>query len=154
MADVDAVIQSVLEGFLPSLEANRITPVFEPGVDGRHRIDRDVLEQILGNLIANVEKYAAEAGNLRILSRSESDRVVIEVIDGGAGIPKGMEAAIFEPFRRLSNRVSDGVAGTGIGLTIARDLARKHGGDLCLLGSEVGARFQVVLQAGGSEENS
>jgi signal transduction histidine kinase len=57
-----------------------------------------------------------------------------------------MRERIFQPFVRLSDRVTDGVAGSGIGLTIARELARLHGGDLTVLPSEEGAVFEVRLE--------
>jgi len=146
--NVDAVVDSVIEGFAPSLKAAGIVTNFDPAIEVPYLLDRDILEQILGNLISNVEKYAASGASLRIDSRVENEMILIEVVDRGAGIPKRLESFVFEPFSRLSNRVSDGVAGTGIGLTIARDLARKHGGDIVLQSSEIGARFQVSLRPG------
>ena len=67
------------------------------------------------------------------------------VSDNGPGIPSKQREKIFESFHRVSNDLSDGVSGTGIGLTISRDLARLHGGDLILLDTEVGASFQLSL---------
>jgi signal transduction histidine kinase len=145
---VDAVVESVIEGFAPSLKAAGIVTGFYPAIEASFMLDRDILEQILGNLISNVEKYAASGASLKIDSRVENEMILIEVGDRGAGIPKKLESFVFEPFSRLSNRVSDGVAGTGIGLTIARDLARKHGGDIVLLSSELGAHFRVILRPG------
>jgi signal transduction histidine kinase len=83
---------------------------------------------------------------MEISSRQQGDTTTITVADSGPGIPKDQEERIFEPFHRLSNKVSDGVAGTGIGLSIARDLARKHGGDLRAAASSAGARFQLDLR--------
>ena len=154
LTNVDDVVESVMEGFLPSLTAIGIHPQVRRGIDAACMIDRDVLEQILGNLIANVEKYAADGESLIVTTRMDVGCVVVEVIDGGGGIPRDRVESVFEPFYRLSNQVSDGVAGTGIGLTIARDLARSHGGDLRVLPSEKGARFELRLRIGegGSDE--
>jgi len=58
---------------------------------------------------------------------------------------------IFEPFERGSNSLTEGVSGTGIGLSIARDLCRLHGGDLKLIDSETGACFEATLLTGGAE---
>ena len=145
LINVDDVVESVMEGFLPSLTAIGIQPQLNRGIGPLCMIDRDLLEQILGNLIANVEKYAADGETLVITTCLDRAFVVIEVADGGSGIPRDRVESVFEPFYRLSNRVSDGVAGTGIGLTIARDLARSHGGDLRVLPSETGARFELSL---------
>jgi signal transduction histidine kinase len=141
---VDSCVQLTLEHFRPALEAKGVKAQFAAGAGEAVRFDRDALEQILGNLFSNVEKYAG-GGAMEITSRQQGDTTTIVVADHGPGIPRGQEDKIFEPFHRLSNKVSDGVAGTGIGLSIARDLARKHGGDLTVSDSGAGARFQLEL---------
>src|SRR6185503_4134452 len=103
-------------------------------------------EQILGNLFSNVEKYAAQGGLMEVTSRQNGSTTLIVVADRGPGIPRGQEEKIFDPFHRLSNKLSDGVTGTGIGLSIARELARKHGGDLKAVASDVGACFLLELR--------
>jgi signal transduction histidine kinase len=70
---------------------------------------------------------------------------VVIVQDQGPGIPRRYRDRVFQPFFRVGDKVTEGVSGTGIGLSIARDLARLHGGDLCLVDSIRGARFELVL---------
>ena len=70
---------------------------------------------------------------------------VVAVSDRGPGIPRRQRESIFDPFHRISNRLTDGVSGTGIGLTIARDLARLHGGELEALAPDKGAAFRLTL---------
>ena len=82
---------------------------------------------------------------MEVTSRQKGSTTSITISDRGPGIPKGQEEKIFAPFHRLSNKLSDGVTGTGIGLTIARDLARRHGGDLRAIASDAGARFELIL---------
>ena len=142
---VDEVIESVLETFRPALESKGINIRFTAGAPDRVLLDPDVLRQIVSNLLGNVEKYAPDTGDAEVRSRREGDRTVILVSDKGPGVPGADCESVFEPFVRLSSRVSDGVAGTGIGLTIARELARLHGGDLVLEPSEDGATFRVTL---------
>ncbi len=142
---VDEAIDSVLESFRPSLESKGVRVRFEAGAPGRVRLDTDALRQIVSNLLGNVEKYAPETGEARVRSRREGDRTIISVSDRGPGVPPAERENVFKPFVRLSSQVSDGVAGTGIGLSIARELARLHGGDLTLEPSEAGATFQVTL---------
>ena len=103
---------------------------------------------MLGNLLSNVEKYAACGRHLEITSAQAGDRTTVTVSDRGPGIPKGQRERIFKPFHRLSNRNTDGVSGTGIGLTIARKLARKHGGDLTLTHPRdtPGCQFTLTLE--------
>ena len=144
----DELIRETLEHFRPALEAQQFDIRFDAGADSPALIDADILGQILGNLISNVEKYAAEGKVLEITSRQEGDTTVITVSDHGPGIPKSQREKIFKPFHRLSNRLSDGASGTGIGLTIARDLARNHGGNLTLSENRdtKGCRFALTLK--------
>ena len=102
------------------------------------------MEQILGNLISNVEKYAAGGKLLRIRTTCSDSCVTIDVMDAGPGIPVQYRSSVFEPFERLHNDLRAS-SGTGIGLSIARDLARLHGGDLTLQASDNGCWFQCRL---------
>jgi signal transduction histidine kinase len=143
---VDRCIEFVLDHFQASLDAKGVTTRFDAAAGGSVQFDRDALEQILGNLFSNVEKYAASGGRMEVASRQQGSTTTVTVTDRGPGIPKGQEERIFAPFQRLGNKLSDGVTGTGIGLTIARDLARQHGGDLRVVPTEGGACFELRLR--------
>lgn len=144
---IDQCIASVLAHFRPALDARGVKTRFDAGAAAQVRFDRDALEQILGNLFSNVEKYAAAGGWLEVTSRQQGAMTSIAVADCGPGIPRGQEERIFVPFHRISNRLSDGVTGTGIGLTIARELARRHGGDLQVVPTDAGACLRLQLHA-------
>ena len=110
------------------------------------RFDPDAVVQILGNLLSNVEKYAAEGRWVRIATEVESGWVRLIVEDRGKGIPASQREKVFEAFERVRSDLTEGVSGTGIGLTISRELAVLHGGSLVLDGSyKKGARFIVNL---------
>ncbi|HEY1081016.1 MAG TPA: HAMP domain-containing sensor histidine kinase, partial [Prosthecobacter sp.] len=110
------------------------------------KADADALEQILGNLLSNVDKYAAHGKwvSIRTEAAGSTARVIVE--DRGPGIPGGKRRMVFEPFERLRSDLNEGVSGTGIGLTISRELADLHGGSLevCSLYKD-GARFILTL---------
>jgi signal transduction histidine kinase len=76
--------------------------------------------------------------------------LAIVVRDEGPGIPMGAEEKIFRPFQRLGASVKEGVSGAGLGLAIARDLARQMGGELRCEGVSAGAAF--VLRIPVAEE--
>jgi signal transduction histidine kinase len=141
----DDIVRATLDHFRPALAAKSVKIEFVEGAGEMMRVDADFLEQILGNLFGNVEKYGAAGEYLRVVSSQQGDCLTIEVSDLGPGIPANQREAVFEPFARLSNRLSDGVTGTGIGLTIARELARHHGGDLRILPTELGAGFRLTI---------
>ncbi|MGB1110541.1 MAG: sensor histidine kinase [Gammaproteobacteria bacterium] len=145
----DEAIAHVVRNFQPSLEAAGIRLTVIGSVSEPLSLDADALEQILGNLLSNVEKYAANGGAATIHPRLEREHLIIRLEDKGPGIPAAERERIFEPFHRVSSRLTDGVAGTGIGLSIARRLARLHGGDLKLLDSAEGAVFELSLNVQG-----
>jgi signal transduction histidine kinase len=142
---VDAIINAALNMFAPSLEAKGVRIHFQAGAGDRVEVDPDALEQILNNIFSNAEKYGTAGNRLDIQSSHKADRTVIFVRDYGPGVPKREADRIFQPFYRTHSRITDGVTGTGIGLGIARDLARLHGGDLTLVATDEGACFKIEL---------
>lgn len=147
--NVDEAIGDIVESFRPAMEACGVEIVVDANANVLAPIDADALEQIIGNLLSNVEKYAVDGGRVDIASRVEEDRVVIAVTDNGPGVAPENAGRVFEPFVRLSDKLTEGVSGAGLGLAIARDLAQLHGGDLRLLDSESGAQFELTLSTEG-----
>jgi len=145
-AVVDNVINLVLANFKASFEKRHITADFAAAAPDLVEADPDAIAQILGNLLSNVEKYAALGRYVKITSRRLGSVTTITVTDKGPGIPSNMREKIFRPFNRISNKLTDGVSGTGIGLNIARQLARLHGGDIVLLPADSGAVFEITLK--------
>jgi signal transduction histidine kinase len=142
---VDTIIKAALNMFAPSLEAKGVRIHFQAGAGDRVDVDPDALEQILNNIFSNAEKYGTAGNRLDIQSSRKTDRTFIFVRDYGPGVPKRDADRIFQPFYRTHSRITDGVTGTGIGLSIARDLARLHGGDLTLVPTDPGACFKIEL---------
>jgi two-component system, OmpR family, osmolarity sensor histidine kinase EnvZ len=93
------------------------------------------LKRCLANLIDNA---AAHGDKVRILVRGETNAVVVAVDDDGPGIPEELYEEAFRPFSRLDETRSRNQKGVGLGLAIARDAARSHGGDILLSRSPLG----------------
>lgn len=144
--DLNLLIQEVLATFLPRLEELGFEVKTHLDTPEVREFDRGAVEQILVNLIGNAEKYAAQGKYLAIESWGTLQTVSVRVQDAGPGIPKSSAARVFLPFERLSDRLQD-PTGTGIGLTIARELAQRHGGDCHLDATPSGAAFVCVLRA-------
>jgi two-component system, OmpR family, sensor histidine kinase KdpD len=89
--------------------------------------DSGMLERVLANLIDNALRYAHE-GLIRINAGRVGDRVLIDVIDQGPGVPHGGAEQMFEPFRRLGD--PDATKGAGLGLTVARGFVNAMGGTI------------------------
>ncbi|MCC6699351.1 MAG: HAMP domain-containing histidine kinase [Candidatus Hydrogenedentes bacterium] len=143
---IDDILAEVIAHYRAALETKGIEIFLHPDAPSHVLVDADLLEQIVGNLISNVEKYGAMGKRLDIHTSWKDGIAAITVEDKGPGIPPSERDRIFQPFYRISNGLTDGVAGTGIGLTIARELARLHGGDLIVEDGEPGARFRLTLR--------
>jgi signal transduction histidine kinase len=143
------LIDEVIAQFQSSIERRGIEVEVAVPATLAATADADALTQILGNLISNVEKYAAKGGMARIEAEARNDEVRVRVCDRGPGIPRSERERIFLPFRRLDDRTKEGTSGTGLGLglAIASDLAKRMGGSLRLIsqGNEPGATFELRL---------
>ncbi len=103
--------------------------IADPGAYSVH-CDPDAVLQVLVNLLSNAEKYSNGSLSITLRTHLEKGRLVIAVEDRGPGLPRGMEEKIFEPFFRADDSLASGVQGSGLGLTLARRIARDHDGDL------------------------
>ena len=93
--------------------------------------DRDAFEQIVINLLDNACKYAAEGGEILVtLQKRESAGVEVRVADRGPGVPIRHRERIFDKFHRVDDALTAEKSGAGLGLSIARQLARGLGGEL------------------------
>ena len=93
--------------------------------------DRDAIEQIILNLIDNACKYAADGGEVAVaVAQRTGGGAEIRVSDRGPGVPLEHRARIFEKFHRVDDALTAEKTGAGLGLSIARQLARGLGGEL------------------------
>ncbi|WP_374375451.1 ATP-binding protein [Dongia sp.] len=88
---------------------------------------RDAFRRALGNVIGNAQRYAK---SVAVTLALKPRHVEVMVDDDGPGIPPGAREDVFKPFFRLEQSRNQETGGTGLGLTIARDIVRGHGGDL------------------------
>lgn len=105
-------------------------------------LDREMVERILINLLANAFRHVADGGAVAVDLRQEADRAVVTVMDDGPGVPAAERELIFERFRQGRGRPG----GTGLGLAIVREFCTLQGGDVSV--SEApggGALFTVRL---------
>ncbi len=142
------VIQQSIDHFRPGLQAKQIELDIQLNAKGEINTDPDILEQILNNLLSNVDKYAANGKRLDIQSGIKGSMFILHVRDYGNGISRGERKRIFQPFYRVNDKITEGVSGTGIGLTIARQQAEYLGGTLELIDVSPGACFQLTLPVG------
>lgn len=143
---LDEVVAKAAGHWRPLLEGRGIAIHTALNAKEPLAFDADAIEQILGNLLSNVEKYAAQGKEVRISTLMDAASAQLVVEDRGPGIPPAKREIIFAAFERLRSDLAEGVSGTGIGLTIARELAMLHGGSLEVDTScREGARFVLTL---------
>jgi signal transduction histidine kinase len=94
--------------------------------------DREMLTQLVTNLVANAVKYTPAGGSVRVEAEAEGDRVILRVADTGIGIAKEEQPRIFDEFYRSKAGREFTSKGTGLGLSIVKSIAGAHGAELVL----------------------
>lgn len=117
--------------------------------------DPDRLAQVLGNLLDNAVTAAGRHGIVTTRIFAAGDSAVVEVSDNGPGVPADSADRIFERLVRLDAARTSDTGGSGLGLTIARGIARAHGGELvCLPRPPAGGGcFQLRLPLGSADRS-
>jgi len=132
--DLVSVARDTAETYRPHLENNGFK--FECSLPEHPlpvRGDSDALAQIIVNLLSNAEKYS-NGPKVIALQACRQDGPLpyaeVKVLDRGPGVPHDCEEKIFEKFYRAHDSLSSGIQGSGLGLTLARQIARAHSGDV------------------------
>ena len=149
--DLNAVLQGALEmtgyglrsaGVVVELALSAELPAFAA--------DRDLLGQVVANLIINAQQALQEKPHprrLRLETRPEGAEAVLTVADNGPGVPEAVRTRIFEPY--FTTKPAG--AGTGIGLSICRRIIEEHGGSIEVgISAEGGAQFTIRLPLGAA----
>lgn len=148
--DLGSVTRDSAESLRAHLESNGFQlqlelPANPVSING----DADALAQILVNLLSNAEKYSGESREITLRLRVATlplPHAELQVLDRGPGVSKGCEEKIFEQFYRAHDSLSSGIQGSGLGLTLARQIARAHGGELNYAAREGGGScFTLTL---------
>lgn len=150
------LISHLARVFEPQINAKGLKLVMDISADSKDLVllsDRQRLEQILRNLLSNAIKFT-ESGDItmRTVFSAANQSVTITVLDSGVGIPESKMDLIFEAFEQADGSVSRKFGGTGLGLTISRELAALLGGHIDLKSKEnVGSEFSITLPLRRSE---
>lgn len=112
------------------------------------RGDTEALRQALSNLLNNAIQYSGEAREVDVVAESEGRQVTIAVKDAGVGIPEDEISKVFDRFYRGGNEVTRAIRGSGLGLTLVREIVDAHGGSV-EVASEIGkgSTFTIRLPA-------
>ncbi len=145
--DVCAVTGQIVESQRVRMESRGFSVSLGlPAGEMRVRADAEALKQVLLNLLTNAEKYSPGRKEIEVAVEDGPRDVLIHIRDRGIGVAENDRERIFREFYRVDDSLSSRVQGTGLGLTIARGIARDHGGDVtCLPRDGGGSDFVVRL---------
>lgn len=109
-------------------------------------MDKEKIRQVFMNLVNNAIKYCRPEGEVNISVRTQDDKIAVSVADNGIGIPKEQQGRIFEKFFRSDNAVKMQAQGTGLGLYVANQIIKNHGGVLNFSSEEnKGSVFTFII---------
>ena len=135
--DMMVLLAEIVAGFarqgttISLQDADPIPLVFRP----------NVMRRAISNLIGNAARYGT---NVAVAARITDNMVEITIDDDGPGIAAAMREEVFKPFRRLEESRNQETGGVGLGLSIAQDVVRGHGGDIGLADSPLGGLRVIV----------
>jgi signal transduction histidine kinase len=142
--DVGELIRTICEIYQPVIEEQGLSIEVEGRPDLPFVGNRQMIGRAVANLIDNALKYGAGGGSLGLSASDYGDSVEIVVSDHGPGIPQHLREDAVRKYRRLEEART--TEGSGLGLTMARAVARLHGGDIVLEDNEPGLRVRLLLR--------
>lgn len=110
------------------------------------RGDREKLHQVMINLLSNACKYSPSGSQVTITARNTAGEIIVTVADEGIGIPPDLRQKVFERFYRVDNSDRRMVGGTGLGLSLVKDIIDAHSGRVWIeANSPTGSRFMFAI---------
>jgi signal transduction histidine kinase len=148
--ELGALLRSVVEFFEPMAEQRRQSLLLSGAREAVVAGDLEWLRQLFVNLVDNALRFTPEGGRIEVELARHAGEVLVRVRDTGPGVPRAERERIFERF--CGSGPKEGASGRGLGLTIARTIARDHGGEVAVEDSSgEGATFAVRLPALAAE---
>jgi PAS domain S-box-containing protein len=145
------VLEELHQDFKAQAEDKEITLAFElPPKLPTMQADRDKLTLTLHNLVGNALKYTPAGGKVTVAVSVDATNLQVDVTDNGIGIKPDEQELIFERFYRAKDGRIKGITGSGLGLALARQIARLHGGDITVRSQiDKGSTFTLAVPLGG-----
>jgi len=144
LVDLGAIARDAAEGLRPLFVEKDITLTVDRDRPLPVLGDRDRLTQVFTNVLGNAITYTDQGGGVGVAARSDGRLATVIVTDNGKGLDAEDLVRVFDRFHRVDPNLP---GGTGVGLTVARNLVRRHGGDIVALsdGPGFGSQFVVSL---------
>jgi signal transduction histidine kinase len=149
LVDVSAAVSAIVEEFRPLATSRRASILFDADIVPPVALEPDALRHIVLNLLDNAVKYGPSDQTVRVCVRGDASAVSIIVDDQGPGVPLPERESIWRPFTR--GEAASATGGSGIGLTVVREVVIAHGGTARVeTAPGGGARFVITLPAAPS----
>ena len=143
---LDEVVEEVVRAAQVLAGRKRVTIHLTTVESAAYAGDEELVRRLTANLLDNAVRHAPEESVVSVDLQRRSDGYALSVTDNGAGIPPDAQGHIFERFYRGDAARTTAGGGAGLGLALARWIARAHGGDVALVGSSPGrTTFTAVL---------
>ena len=149
--DLHSIIKQTVETFEGSCREKYISLnlIFE-GDEAHVMADKGKIEQVLYNLIDNAIKFSRNNSDINITTRSKGNKVIVSVKDYGIGIPKESLKKIWERFYKTDSSRGKDKKGSGLGLSIVREIIQSHGEEIDVISTEnAGTEFVFTLSKPG-----
>jgi len=147
--DVREILDTSVAASRPAADAREVTIDMAVTDSLWAEVDPYRIRQVLDNLLTNAIKYNRVGGTVTVTETRTADTMTLTVIDDGDGIADAERERVFEPYYRTDAARRSAQNGTGLGLGISRDIARRHGGDLRIVeSSNAGSRLELSLPLG------
>ncbi|MFN8636436.1 MAG: GAF domain-containing protein [Chloroflexota bacterium] len=148
--DLNSIVQEVVATTQPTSMKHKFVMRLDATLP-KLMADRDKITQVVTNLASNAIKYSPDGGEIVMMTRTEANLAHLMVIDNGVGMPKEALEYVFEPYSRVENGPARFVSGTGLGLPIARQIVKLHGGRVWADSVEgKGSTFHCLIPVGAS----
>jgi signal transduction histidine kinase len=146
--DLLEIVNSTMDEMNYWLEINKFEVTLDLQENIMAFVDPDGIKQVLSNLISNAIKYSDRKKKLIVRLYKKGTKAFIEVEDHGIGIPEEKQKSIFDKFYRVNSKKNENISGTGLGLTVSKDIIEAHNGKL-LVRSIVneGSTFTIILNS-------
>lgn len=148
LINLEDSVSSVVEFYKEEIEKKKIDFIFNKSEEKLPKVfvDSSKVKMVIQNLLDNAIKYTPLKGKIEISIMSKDGSVQFKITDSGIGVPEDQKEKIFQRFMRADNAFSTEELGTGLGLTIAKDIIENHHGKIWLESEEnQGSTFSFSL---------
>ena len=143
--DLGPFTRGVVAAFAPVAERKGIRLTVETPDALRGAFDADAVEKILTNLLSNAIKFTPSGGSVHVALSRDGESARLAVRDSGPGIPPDQIAHVFERFYQVDESTTRTQPGTGIGLSLVKELVELHGGTIAVESGSDGTTFTATI---------